>query len=53
MELHQYENILEQLDTLIDAMSEHENELYIAIEIAHQLRDEIVQVEPTENEDDE
>lgn len=44
MELHQYEDLLEQLDTLIEAMSEHEGELYIAIEVAHHLRDEIVQV---------
>jgi len=53
MELHQYENLLDQLDVLIEAMSEHESELYVAIELAHHLRDEVSQVEPEEAEDNE
>jgi hypothetical protein len=44
METHQYDDLLEQLDALIETMDEHEGELYVAIEIAHHLRDTIVQV---------
>lgn len=53
MELHQYDDLLEQLDALIEAMSEHEGELYVAIEIAHELRDTIVQVGAESPEEDE
>ena len=53
MELHQYETLLEQVDALIEAMSEHEDELYVAMEVAHHLRDVIVQVEPEEPTDTE
>lgn len=53
MEQHQYDNLLEQLDTLIDLMLEHEGELYLVLETAHQLRDELVQVEPEEPTDNE
>jgi hypothetical protein len=53
MELHQYEELLEQIDALIESLNEHEGELYVAVEIAHHLRDEVVQVEPEASEDDE
>jgi hypothetical protein len=53
MERHEYENLLEQLDVLIEAMDEHDQLLYIALEVAHQLRDEIIQVEPEEPAEDE
>ena len=45
METQQHDLLLEQVDALIETMSEFENELYVAIEVAHQLRDEILQVE--------
>ena len=53
MEQHQYEEIVEHLNNLLDAMNEHENELYIAIEIAHQLRDVIAQADPTSTDENE
>jgi len=53
MEQHQYDNLLDQLDALIEALSEHEGELYIALEVAHHLRDEIAQVGVESPEDEE
>ncbi len=48
------DEILEQIDDLIDTLSNYENEMYIAIEVAHHLRDEVSQAEPEpDDEEDE
>ena len=47
------EDILERVDELISLLEEHEIELYVAVELAHQLRDEIVQtLSPDEEVED-
>jgi len=46
MTRHQHETLVEQADALISAMTEHESELYVSIEQAHQMRDELVLAEP-------
>jgi hypothetical protein len=44
MDINSNEDLLEHVNTLIDFLSEHEDVFYVPLEVAHQLRDEIVQV---------
>jgi len=37
------DDLLERVDTIIDFLTEREDVYYVALEIAHQLRDEIMQ----------
>jgi len=47
-ELTSLESILEQVETILDHLQEHDcnEDLFLAIELAHQLRDEIIQSIP-------
>jgi hypothetical protein len=46
MQQHQYETLLEQADAFIELLTEHEDELYVTLELAHQMRDELALAEP-------
>lgn len=42
------EDILQQIETILEQLQEHEcnEDLFLAIELAHQLRDEVIQSIP-------
>lgn len=42
---HQLSNIIDQVNDIIEMLSEYE-ELYVALELAHQLRDELAENNP-------
>lgn len=44
MEITSHDDLVEHVNELIDFLSEHEDVFYVALEVAHQLRDEIVQI---------
>lgn len=46
------EDLIEQVDEMISTMFEHEEACYIPLEVAQQLRDELLQI-LTEHADDE
>lgn len=52
MEQYIIDDILDRIDELLEILNEYEDAFYVAIEVAHQLRDEVTQVEPV-SEDEE
>jgi hypothetical protein len=44
MEILSRDDLVEHVNELIDYLSEHEDTFYVALDVAHQLRDEIVQI---------
>ena len=52
METYTAEDILERVNELIVILEENELELYVAVELAHQLHDEIVQAFPVDEDYD-
>lgn len=53
MDQYTIDDILERIDELIEILNEHEEVLYIPIEVAHQLRDEIEQIDTSSDYDNE
>lgn len=52
MEIHSYDDLVEHANELIDYLSEHENVFYVALDVAHQLRDEIIQITTDDSTDE-
>lgn len=53
MSLHTPQSVLDGLDEIIDYLLENEENNYLAIELAYQLRDEVARNLPEEDEADE
>ena len=52
MEILTHDDLVEHVNELIDYLSEHEDTFYVALDVAHQLRDEIVQITSEELSDE-
>jgi predicted DNA-binding protein len=52
MEILSRDDLIEHVNELIDYLSEHEDAFYVALDVAHQLRDEIIQVTSEEQPDE-
>ena len=52
MEQATSELLLERIDELIQILTEHENECYVPLEVAQQLRDELLSISSQEDSDD-
>lgn len=52
MEILSRDALVEHVNELIDYLSEHEDVFYVALDVAHQLRDEIVQITSEEQSDE-
>jgi predicted DNA-binding protein len=50
MELYSSDDLLENVNSIIEYLVEHEDDFYVALEVAHQLRDEIIQALPDEED---
>lgn len=51
MDINSTEELLELLSSITDYLTAHEDELYVALEVSYQLRDEIVQAISTDSTD--
>lgn len=48
MDITTHDELLETINATIDYLAENESEFYVALEVAYQLRDEIIQACPEE-----
>lgn len=50
MDITNTEDLLDGITNIIDYLSDRDEEYYVALEVAHQLRDEIIQAIPDDEE---
>ncbi len=50
MDITNTEDLMEGITSIIDFLSSRDDDFYVALELTHQLRDELLQVIPDDDE---
>ena len=51
MDITNLDDLLEIMDSIVDYLVAKEDTFYVALDMAHQLRDEIIQAAPDDTDD--